>query len=452
MAMEVSYYLQWYLALPILLGYGVIPGVMFLFFCRCCGSARVKGKWLWLWVYVGASAILTAAEFAFGLRGSPGLVLETGLLACCGKRPGRKGWTETFAVSVLVLSAFCVADGMISWWGQRILAPLILCHERFVHPSDGVRELLKTAAVLVLLGGMGKRFGRVVEEGDKKVLGWMTVPMFFIALVERIIRHSIYGDTLVADRVLGTVGGIIDVDHGEMLFVQVFACICLFLALFAYEKILDVFRDTEKLRMVRQQAMAQEIYIREAAVRYRQTRSFRHDIKNHLMVLEKLLGEGQDQEARNYLSQLKETAESLSFQVCTGNPAVDALLGSKLALAGQEGIAVRCDMKIPEKSGIKDMDWCMILANGMDNAIEACRKVDKSRRCLNLEGRRKGNFYLIFLENSCREGEALAGDGIGLSGIWAVAETYGGRVENEICHDRYRLRVLLVDSRQEKGD
>ena len=183
------------------------------------------------------------------------------------------------------MSAFCVADGMISWWGQRILAPLILCHERFVHPSDGVRELLKTAAVLVLLGGMGKRFGRVVEEGDKKVLGWMTVPMFFIALVERIIRHSIYGDTLVADRVLGTVGGIIDVDHGEMLFVQVFACICLFLALFAYEKILDVFRDTEKLRMVRQQAMAQEIYIREAAVRYRQTRSFRHDIKNHLMVV-----------------------------------------------------------------------------------------------------------------------------------------------------------------------
>ena len=110
------------------------------------------------------------------------------------------------------------------------------------------------------------------------------------------------------------------------------------------------------------------------------------------MVLEKLLGDGREEEARSYLSQLKEVEESLSWEVSTGNAAADALLGSKLALARQEGIRVVCDLKLPVKSGIKDMDWCMILANAMDNAIKACRKVDIGQRYLRLEGKRKGNF------------------------------------------------------------
>lgn len=448
-----SYYLHWYMALPLFLGEAVLPGVVFLFFCRCCGHDRGYIRWLWCGFYVALSACLTAAERWLGLEGSPGLVLEMGLLACCGKIPGRKGWMETLAVSVLVLSMFSVADGIISWAGQRIFAPLVFSHERLVYPSDGIREFLKVAAVLALFGVMLRRFGRVVDEGDKKVLGWMTVPMFFIALVERIIRHSIYGDSLVLDRVSGRITSEIDVDHGEMLFLQVFACFCLFLALFACEKILAIFRDTEKLRMLTQQAQDQEVYVREAAMRYKQTRSFRHDIKNHLMVLEKLLMEGQKEQAQSYLSQLKEAAKSLSWEVSTGNAAVDALLGSKIALARQEDIQVAWDIKIPDKSGIKDMDWCMILANGMDNAIKACRDVDNGLRRLKIEGKRKGNFYLIFLENSCCTAEREAPrEGTGLWGIRAVAEKYGGRVENEIGQGKYRLRVLLVDPRQEKED
>lgn len=447
-----SFYLRWYIVLPLVLSHVVLPAVIFLYFCKIRGIGRSRGQWLWCGCYVALSAAIMVLERRLGLKGSPGLVLEIGLLSLCGRGAGRRGWMENFAIAVLVLSMLSVADGLISWADQRIFAPVVFSHKHLIYPSDGVREFLKVAAVTALFGGMLGRFGRVVEQGDKRVLGWTAIPMFFIALVERIIRHSIYGDSLVFDQVSGF-SSIVDVDHGEMLFLQVFACVCLFLVLFACEKILDVFRDTEKMRLVRQQALAQEIYIREAAMRYKRTRSFRHDIRNHLMVLETLLDDGREDEARNYLSQLKEVSESLAWEVSTGNAAVDALLGSKLALARQEGIRVTCDIKLPDKSGIKDMDWCMILANAADNAIEACRKVDMGQRYLRLEGKRKGNFYLIFLENSCQPGGGqIPEDGIGLSGIRAVAETYGGRVENEMCQNRYRLRVLLVDSRQEITD
>ena len=98
------------------------------------------------------------------------------------------------------------------------------------------------------------------------------------------------------------------------------------------------------------------------------------------------------------------------------------------------------------------MDWCMLLANGADNAIKACRDVEKGRKYLKLEGKKKGNFYLITMENSCREDmEETPEDGTGLSNIRAAAKKYGGRVENQVSSGRYRLKVLLVDSQQEKG-
>lgn len=444
---------QWHMILPAVLGRLILPAVVFSFFCRYCRTGcPFFVKWIWCGLYVALSALLTAMEYKLNLKGSLGLVLEIVLLACCGKHPGKKKWMETFAVSVLVLSVFSVANGIISWTEKRIFVPIIFSHENLIRPSDGVRELLKILGVMALLWTVLGRFGRIAEEGDKRTLGWMTVPVFFIAVVERIIQNSIYGDSLFIDNVSGEISSIIDINHGEMLFLQIFACICLFLALFAHGKIVCIFQETERLKLLKQQADSQEIYVQEAAMRYKQTRAFRHDIKNHLAVLEKLLRDNQTEEAWRYLSQLEEAAEELSGWVSTGNAAADALLCSKLGLARQEGIEVECSIRIPDTGGIKDMDWCMLLANGADNAIKACRDVEKGRKYLKLEGKKKGNFYLITMENSCREDmEETPEDGTGLSNIRAAAKKYGGRVENQVSSGRYRLKVLLVDSQQEKG-
>lgn len=443
---------QWYMILPAVLGHLILPAVIFSFFCRYCrGGCPFFAKWLWCGLYVALSALLTVMEYKLGFKGSLGLALEIVLLACCGKGPGKKKWVETFAVSVLILSVFSVANGIISWSEKRIFVPIIFSHEKLIPLGDGARELLKILGIMALLWAVLGRFGRIVEEGDKRTLGWMTVPVFFIAMVERIIQNSIYGDSLSIDNVSGEISSIIDINHGEMLFLQIFACICLFLALFAHGKIVCIFQETERLKLLKQQADSQELYVQEAAMRYKQTRAFRHDIKNHLAVLEKLLRGDQTEEAWRYLSQLKEAAEELSSGISTGNAAADALLCSKLGLARQEGVEVECRIRIPDHGGIKDMDWCVLLANGADNAIKACREVEKSRKYLKLEGRKKGNFYLITMENSCRRDmEEVPQDGTGLSNIRATAKKYGGRVENQVSSGRYQLKVLLIDSHQEK--
>lgn len=440
---------KWYILLPIVLYHVVIPVTVFVFFCRCC---KAPVKWLRCAGYVALSAGLTFLEYQWGLRGGLGLVLETGLLAWWGRVSVKKSWTETVALSVLLLSIHSVTGGLVSWMDQRVLAPIVTAHESLIHPSDGVREFTRAVSVLILFQVVVKKFRGLTDYGNRKAFLWMAIPVFFISLVERIIQNSIYGDNMVMDDISGTISSIIDINHSEMLFLQMFACACLFLALFAYERITGIFQEAQKLKLLKQQAQVQEVYIREAAMRYEQTRAFRHDIKNHLTVVAELLRQNQTEEAKSYLSQLENASDRLDGGVMTGNAAVDALLGSKLSLAGQEGIRTECGITIPGDSGIPDLDWCIVLSNAVDNAIKACREVAPENRCLKLESRKKGNFYLISIENSCSQAlEQVPEDGTGLSNIRAVAETYNGRVENTVSHGIYRLKLLFVDLQQKKA-
>ncbi len=90
------------------------------------------------------------------------------------------------------------------------------------------------------------------------------------------------------------------------------------------------------------------------------------------------------------------------------------------------------------------MDWCILLSNALDNAIKACQEVPEEERYIHMSSRKKGNFYLLTVENSCsRELEKAPEDGIGLSNIRAVAEKNHGTVENTAFDGTYRLQLLF---------
>ncbi len=161
-------------------------------------------------------------------------------------------------------------------------------------------------------------------------------------------------------------------------------------------------------------------------------------------MLTELLKAGETDRACAYLSRLEQAAAGLSCTVQTGNSAVDALLGSKFSAAEQKEIRVCQELNIPDHSRIEDMDWCILLSNALDNAIKACQEVPEEERYIHMSSRKKGNFYLLTVENSCsRELEKAPEDGIGLSNIRAVAEKNHGTVENTAFDGTYRLQLLF---------
>ena len=229
--------------------------------------------------------------------------------------------------------------------------------------------------------------------------------------------------------------------HLVLLMLQVMGMGALIGTLYAYEHTCRSFRIQAELDSLEQAARAQKTYVAEARNRYERTRSFRHDVKNHFLVLDGLLGGGKIHEAKEYLKKLETTASALSLPCHTGNPAVDVLLGEKLELAGARKIQWEVSAILPKDRGIDDFDWCVIFANGLDNAITACEKLDREKRICVI-GEMQGDFYHLEFGNTCSPGPLLPA-GTGLFNIKAAAEKYRGAMLTEKTEEWFSLHVLL---------
>lgn len=146
------------------------------------------------------------------------------------------------------------------------------------------------------------------------------------------------------------------------------------------------------------------------------------------------------------LKQEEHLAEDMSFPCSTNNPTVDILLQNKLGIAENDGIDVSCFLQLPYPCPITDMDFCIILSNALDNAIQACRKVEgNADRYIRVEGSVQGDFILLQVENSCKPDVSYS-PGTGLANIKSVVEKYHGTMEAERGISVFHLNVLLIIS------
>ena len=268
---------------------------------------------------------------------------------------------------------------------------------------------------------------------DAPYIGLLLFPGLFFFASELYILETAYSffDPIVS---LVEVG-----KHSTLLLLQVMGLAALLCTLYAYRHLCQGFQAQAELQSLTQAAQTQKIYIAEAQARYAQTKSFRHDVKNHLSVLDGLLKGGKLRESREYLKKLETVSEALSFPYQTGNPVVDILLGEKLGLAKE--IAAEVSLVLPQPCGIDSFDLCVLFANALDNAINACR-AGTGAKAIRISGKQQGDFYMLTFENTC-SGEPLPPAGTGLSNIKAVAEKYRGAMLTEKNGRQYYLSVLL---------
>ena len=264
-------------------------------------------------------------------------------------------------------------------------------------------------------------------------IGLLLFPGLFFFAAELYILQTAYSffDPVVSLEEVGR--------HSTLLLLQVMGLAALLCTLYAYRQLCQGFQAQAELQSLTQAAHEQRVYIAEAQARYEQTRSFRHDVKNHLSVLDGLLRNGKLEEGREYLKKMETVSEALSFPYQTGNPIVDILLGEKLGLVKE--IAAEVSLILPKPCGIDDFDLCVLFANALDNAITACRAAE-GEKSIHISGKQQGDFYMLTFENTCPDGPQPTA-GTGLSNIRTVAEKYRGAVLTEKADGRFSLNVLL---------
>ncbi len=279
------------------------------------------------------------------------------------------------------------------------------------------------------------KFLSLSEDHQTQYVGLLLFPGLFFFVTELYILQTSYS-VLPPTVSLEEAG-----KHSALLFLQVLGLGALLCTLYAYQRLCHSLQAQAAFKSLSQAAQTQKVYIAEAQMRYAQTKAFRHDIRNHLSVLDGLLSSGKLEESRAYLQKLKTVSASLSFPHQTGNPVVDILLEEKLGLAKANGIAIEVSLLLPKPCGVDDFDLCVIFANALDNAVSACQAIEEAKS-IQIRGKWQGDFYMLAFDNTCAGGP-MPPMGTGLANIKSVAEKYHGAMLAEKKDQHYSLNVLL---------
>ncbi|HBG2922716.1 TPA: GHKL domain-containing protein [Clostridioides difficile] len=291
-----------------------------------------------------------------------------------------------------------------------------------------------------------KKFNIKVMNFDKYIAILM-IPLLLIILFMQSFEYS---SNINIDTSLGIVKLLLNTSITEEIQAFLFSIIgtiCVFFSLFTFKKLIQALEDDKERAIMNQQIHAQKNYIEEAKSRLSQTISFRHDFNNHLAIVNGLLKKDQILKAQDYLNKLEKVTSDLSFSCNTQNIVIDALFNNKLSIAKQLGIEVDCEVIIPQSTNMNDFDLCIVFANAIDNAIKACRVVDKQNRYLKLSTKLEGGFFMIEIKNSYNPiNNYTRGSGIGLLNIKEIAKKYQGAISIDKTSDYFQINVLLVIS------
>ena len=137
--------------------------------------------------------------------------------------------------------------------------------------------------------------------------------------------------------------------------------------------------DTEALLLRQHMQMQQESMV-ALEQNYRLQRKNTHEFEHHMQVLRDLLARGEPDAAREYLDRLKKNRSIHAMNVSSRHPVVDVILNQKYQTAGENGIKMHIRVNDLSAVTVPTDSLVVVLTNLLDNAIEACRRIDDHRQ------------------------------------------------------------------------
>ena len=110
-----------------------------------------------------------------------------------------------------------------------------------------------------------------------------------------------------------------------------------------------------------------------------QVKKIKHDLENHLLSIKAQINRCEYNECVEYVNNLLNDIELGNSYIDTGNTVLDAIINAKKVEAEKNNIEFNLDLRIPEGIPLAKEDECIIFGNALDNAIEACKKVNSLR-------------------------------------------------------------------------
>lgn len=204
-----------------------------------------------------------------------------------------------------------------------------------------------------------------------------------------------------------------------------------------------------------------EKHCEEVENMYRQTRGWRHDYHNHIQTMKAYLSMGELNKLEHYLGELDTDLTTVDTVVKTGNVMIDAVLNSKISLAKAKDIAVDARAIVPRELPVPEVDFSLIIGNLMDNAMEACLKIeDEAKRFIRVyidilkgqlyiyiinstKGRVKGKIAAAGKQIRYLSGKGGRSHGFGLMRVDRVVERCKGYIDRQDEENVFVTEIML---------
>ena len=228
------------------------------------------------------------------------------------------------------------------------------------------------------------------------------------------------------------------------------------LVFFLFEKQMLQDEETKKSILIQQQLQYQTQYFKELSDKYKLSNKTIHDTKNQLFAIAAAMSNNDMAAAKIRIEELCKNAAAGENSIRTGNDALDALINTKYNDNKELNIKFKHNIMMKTNNKIDNIDLCIIIGNALDNAIEACSKIDKSKeKEIVLKIRQVNETLAIEMTNPTAESiEKVNGKlvsnkkekelhGFGMQSIVEIVNKYNGNLNYSQKDGLFSLKIYV---------
>ena len=357
-------------------------------------------------VYSIGSALARFSGFFYQCYMIP-LLLSLLTLTLCARerpRPGRTAirllGTLAVAAALYLLASPAVGDfAHIGTVSQFMLISAVILYAAFFCPMGTQERLVLTAAILadvnfaqsistqILMPVMSLHISNLLQllillvalavtyvfrpsasQGRIPTAYWLT--MLIIAVLSTLCLYAI--------RVLGGGSLFIDPHHYTTVAVILSAFFVVYLLIYyLYHVLVKEYRASAALEAMQAKLEQDLEFYRRSDAMAQEYRSLRHELKNHIALMENLLQAGDYEKLEQYFRDYAGKITPKLAEFHCPNPVVSSVISHQMNTALAAGVTLDVIAAVPDTLGIADDDLCSVLSNMLDNGVEACIRAGK---------------------------------------------------------------------------
>lgn len=348
----------------------------------------------------------------------------------------------SFSKKLFVFLSACLAGGF-----SKLYATLV---DYNLHPAGnalslsieglGVQVLFLAAADVVLYLPLTRHMGWVMENFHEEEI-WKRaccVPAFFLG-VSYFMYPREYRNMYVGNF------------RKFYPFVLLFFTFFVVLIYFMFYMIARSFVERQKTEIANQILSVQGAQYQQLLRTVEENSRIRHDFRHQLIVISELAGHEEYGKLKEYVDRYISDVQA-EMKIYSYSTALNALVSYYESICQRRGIRTDFSISLPKKLPVSDQDFCVILGNLLENAMDGVRDTEDPYISLKI-GQTASNMLAVKVSNPY-QGEVIKegghyrsskrnGFGQGLESVNMIAERHDGMMEILTERQVFTVKILL---------